>query len=36
MNDNNEQDPFWVTVMVSMIIGIACGAGLFFALSGGI
>jgi hypothetical protein len=32
----HDQDPFWVTVIVSLIVGIASGAGLFFAMSGGI
>jgi hypothetical protein len=34
--EDKEQDPFWVTVLVSLIVGIAAGAGLFFAMSGGI
>lgn len=34
--EDKEKDPFWVTVLVSLIVGIAAGAGLFFAMSGGI
>jgi hypothetical protein len=36
MEDKNYQDPLWVTAVVSLLIGIACGAGLFYGLSGGI
>lgn len=36
MDDKDYQDPFWVTAIVSLLVGIAAGAGLFFALSGGI
>ena len=36
MDDKDYQDPIWVTAVVSILVGIAAGAGLFFALSGGI
>lgn len=36
MEDKDYQDPLWVTAVVSLLIGVACGAGLFYALSGGI
>jgi len=36
MDDKDYQDPIWVTAVVSILVGIAAGAALFFALSGGI
>lgn len=36
MDDNEYEDPLWVTAIVSLLVGIAAGAALFFALSGGI
>lgn len=36
MEDKDYQDPLWVTVIVSLLVGVAAGACLFFALSGGI
>ena len=36
MDDKHYQDPLWVTALVSLLVGVAAGCGLFFALSGGI
>ena len=36
MDDKDYQDPIWVTAVVSILVGIAAGAALFLALSGGI
>ena len=36
MDDKDYQDPIWVTALASLLVGVAAGAALFFALSGGI
>jgi hypothetical protein len=36
MDDKDYQDPLWVTAIVSLLVGVAAGACLFYGLSGGI
>jgi hypothetical protein len=36
MEDKDYQDPPWLVAVASLLVGVAAGFGLFFALSGGI
>jgi len=36
MDDKDYQDTLWVTAIVSLLVGVAAGACLFYGLSGGI